>query len=112
MRTYQNFERQHSRGEYRENYKNKNYSRERGRNRSRERSFSRNINDRRNNRSISNSRSKSGSRASTNRDRLKCYMCREYDNFMKECPTSKEEREIKQIQQMYNLDKGQTSLKM
>ena len=31
--------------------------------------------------------------------------------FAKDCPTSKEEREIKQFQQMYNLDKKQTSLK-
>ena len=30
---------------------------------------------------------------------------------MKNCPTSKEEREIEQIQQMFNLEKGQTSLK-
>ena len=30
---------------------------------------------------------------------------------MKDCPTSKEEREIEQIQQMFNLDEGQTSLK-
>ena len=29
---------------------------------------------------------------------------------MKDCPTSKEEREIEQIQQMFNLDEGQTSL--
>ena len=31
---------------------------------------------------------------------------------MKDCPTSKEEREIEQIQQMFNLDEEQTSLKM
>ena len=31
---------------------------------------------------------------------------------MKDCPTSKEERDIEQIQQMFNLDEGQTSLKM
>ena len=30
---------------------------------------------------------------------------------MKDCPTSKEEREIEQIQQMFNLDEEQTSLK-
>ena len=29
----------------------------------------------------------------------------------KDCPTSKEEREIEPIQQMFNLDEGQTSLK-
>ena len=52
-------------------------------------SFSRNIN----NRSISNSRSRSESRASTHRDRIRCYECREYDHFAKDCPTSKEERD-------------------
>ena len=30
---------------------------------------------------------------------------------MKDCPTSKEERGILQIQQMFNLDEEQTSLK-
>ena len=30
---------------------------------------------------------------------------------MKDCPTSKEEREIDQIQQMFNLDEQKTSLK-
>ena len=37
-------------------------------------------------RSSSNSRSKSGSRASTNRDRIRCYNCREYDNFARIAP--------------------------
>ena len=111
MRAYKNFGRQNSGGEYRGNHRNENYSRERGRSRSRERSFSRNINNRRNDRSISNSRSRSGSGVSTNRDRIRCYKCREYDPFTKDCPTSKEEREIEQIQQIFNLDKGQTSLK-
>ena len=91
MRTYQNFKRQ-NRGKYRRNYRNENYNRERDRSRSRERSFSRNISNRRNDRSINNSRWRSGSRASTNRDRIRCYKCREYDHFMKDCPTSKEER--------------------
>ena len=48
---------------------------------------------------------------STNRDRIRCYNCREYDHFTKDCPTSNEEREIEQIQQMFNLEKDQTSLK-
>ena len=55
-----------------------------------------------------NSRSRSGSRASTNRDRIRCYKCREYDHFTKDCPTSREERELEQLQQMLNLDDEQT----
>ena len=70
--------------------------------------FSRNINNRRENRSISNNRSRSESRVSTNRDRIRCYKCKEYDDFMKDCPTSKKEREIEQLQQMFNLDEKQT----
>ena len=110
-RMYQNFERQNNRGEYRNNYRGEGYSKIRDRNRSRERSFSRNLSNRRNDRSTSNSRSISGSRASTNRDRIRCYKCREYDHFAKDCPTSREERELEQLQQMFNIDGKQTSLK-
>ena len=59
----------------------------------------------------SNSRSRSRSRASANRDRIRCYKCRKYDHFAKDCLTTKEERKIDQIQQMFNLDEKQTSLK-
>ena len=52
----------------------------------------------------------SGSRASTNRDRIRCYKYREYDHFTKDCPTSREERELEQLQQMLNLEDEQTSL--
>ena len=45
-------------------------------------------------RSPSNSRSRSGSRANTNRDRIRCYNCREYDYFTRDCPNSREEREL------------------
>ena len=73
-----NFDKQNSRGEYRNNYRNEGY--DRSRNRSGERSFSRCYNNN-SNRSKSNSRSRSGMRASMNRDRIKCYKCREYDHF-------------------------------
>ena len=99
------FRRQNNRGGYKGKYRNDNY--ERGRSRSRERSYSGNF--RRNNRS--KSRSRSQSRASTNGDRIRCYKCREYDHFAKDCPTVKEERDTDQIQQMFNLDEDQTSLK-
>ena len=49
---------------------------------------------------------------STNRDRIRCYKCRESDHFATDCPTTKVEKETDQIQQMFNLDKEQTSLKM
>ena len=99
---------QNSRGQHRNNYRNGGYNR--SRNRSRERSFSRSYSSN-SNRSTSNSRSRSGSRANTNRGRIRCYKCREYDHFTKECPTSMEEKEIEQLQQMLNLGDEQTSLK-
>ena len=37
-------------------------------------------------RSESSSRSQSNSRVSTNRDRVRCFKCREYDHFANECP--------------------------
>ena len=86
-----------------------NDSYDRSRNRSRERSFSRNYNNNRT-RSTSNSRLRSGSRASRNRDRIRCYKCREYNHFMRDCPTSREKREIEQLQEMLNLEESQTSL--
>ena len=52
--------------------------------------------------------SRSGSRASTNRDRIRCFECREYDHFARECLTRRENREIEQIQQMFNLEDEQT----
>ena len=97
-----NYCRQNSRGEYRNNnYRNDRY--DRSRNRSRDRSFSRGYDSNRN-RSTSNSRLRSGSRASTNRDRIRCYKCREYNHFMRDCPTSRDEREIEQLQHILNLE--------
>ena len=69
----------------------------------RERTFTRNYSSGRD-RSSSNSRSRSGSRASTNRDRIRCYKCREYDHFMRDCPNSREERDLEQLQQMLNME--------
>ena len=102
------FDRQNSRGEYRNNFRNDSY--DKSRNRSRERSFSRSYNNNRN-RNISNSRSRSGSRANTDRNRIRCYKYREYDHFVKNCPTSREGKEIEQLQQMFNLGDKQTMLK-
>ena len=97
-----------ARGEYRNNnYRNDSY--DRSRNGSRERSFSRGYGSNRT-RSTTNSRLRLGSTASTNRDRIRCYKCREYNHFIRECPTSREEREIGQLQHMLNLEEDQTSL--
>ena len=102
------YSRQNSRGEYRNNsYRNNGYNI--GRDRSKERSFSGNYGGNRT-RSTNNSRLRSGSRASTSRDRITCYNGREYDQFVKDCPTSKEERDIDQLQQMLNLEEEQTHL--
>ena len=91
-----NFDRWNSRGEYRNNYRNEGYDRSRNGNRSKERWFSRNLSGNRN-RSTSNSRSRSGSKGSTNRDRKRCYKCREHDHFTKDCPVSGENRELEQL---------------
>ena len=32
-----------------------------------------------------------GLRATTDRDRIRCYVCREYDHFARNCPNSREE---------------------
>ena len=76
---------------------------DRGRDRSRERTFSRNYGNKRD-RHSSNSRSRSASQASTNRDRIRCNNCREYDHFVRDCPNSREERDLEQLQQMLNLE--------
>ena len=53
---------------------------------------------------MSNSRLRPGPHASTNRDRIRCYNCREYDHFARDCLTSREERALEQLQQMLNLE--------
>ena len=105
FREMKNYRGQIFRGGYRRNYRNDNFGR--GRSRSRERKCSDNI--RRNDRS-SSTRSRSGPRASTNRDRIRCFKCREYDHFAN--PNLQTETELEQIQQMYNLDEEQTALKV
>ena len=55
-------------------------------------------------RSSSNSTSSSGSRTSTNGDRIRCYNCREYDHLTRDCPSSREERDLEQLQQMLNME--------
>ena len=36
----------------------------------------------------SRSRSRSNSRIRTNRDRVRCYKCQEYDHYVNECPNA------------------------
>ena len=104
------YSRQNSRGEYRiSSYRNDGYNR--CRNRSRERSFSGHCGGNRT-RSTSSSRLKSGSRASTNRESIRYYNFREHDHFARDCPASREERDIDQLQQMLNLEEDQTYLLM
>ena len=91
------------------NYRRNGY-RDQDYNRNRSRSLDRQVRGRRNDRSTSNGRSRSGSRVSTNRYRIRCFECREYDHFARECPTKRENRETEQIQQMISLDDDQTLL--
>ena len=98
--TTRGYRRQNSRGEYR-NDRHNDYNR--SMDRSRERSFSGNYSSSRD-RSSSSSRSRSGFRASTNMDRIRYYNCREYDHFTRDCPTSREERDLEHLQQMLNLE--------
>ena len=45
-----------------------------------------------------------GSRANTNRDRIRCYACTEYDHFVRNCYNSREERDLEQLQHMLNME--------
>ena len=85
----------------RENYRNERYgNNNRDRNRSRERALTRSYER---DRSSINDRSRSGTRASTNSDRIRCYAFREYDHFARDCPNSREERDLEQLQHMLNM---------
>ena len=82
---------------------------DRGRSRSREGQFLGNF--RRNDRS---SRSRSGSRASTNIDGIRCFKCREYDHFAKDCPymLETEKDQTEQMKQMLDSEEHETTLKV
>ena len=45
-----------------------------------------------------------GPELSTNRDRIRCYVCRDYDHFARNCPNSREERDLEQLQHMLNME--------
>ena len=92
-----------SRWSSREGYRNERYgnNNNRDRNRTSKRTF---VGNCRRDRSSSNNRSRSGSRASTNRDRIRCYACREYDHFARNCPNPREERDLEQLQHMLNME--------
>ena len=103
QRNTRGYGRQNNSDEYKDN-RHSEYKR--GKDRSRERTFSRSYSNNRD-RSSSNSRSRSGSQASTNRDRIRCYNCREYDHFVRDSPSYREERDLEQLQQMLNLEAGE-----
>ena len=81
----------------RENCRNERYSsNNRDRSRTRERMLITNYGNNKD-RSSSNNRSRSGSRASTNRDWIRCYVCREYDHFARDCPNSRERERLRTV---------------
>ena len=102
IRGSQRYERSNNNYNRRGNFRSQNYDR------TRSRSYERQNRDRRDSRSISNSRSRSHSKATTNRDRIKCFKCREHNHFVRDCPTKQASRETEQIQQMFNMDKDLT----
>ena len=55
---------------------------------------SRTLSDDGEDRSRSESRSRSNSRVSINRDRIRCYRCREYDHSATECPNMVTDEEL------------------
>ena len=76
---------------YRGDFSNdRNSSRDRNRSRTRERCLTSRRDDRRYHSPNLNlgTRNRSTSRVKMNRDRIKCFKCREYDHFANECPNS------------------------
>ena len=49
---------------------------------------------------------------STNRDRIRCFKCREYDHSVRDCPRTQADREVEQIHQMFSMDEDQTLLQI
>ena len=74
---------------YRNNYNDYSRNNYRGQdyNRNRSKSLDRQDMSRQRDRSVSNGRYRSGSRASMKRHRIRCFECREYDHFVRECLT-------------------------
>ena len=107
FRGMQNYRGQRFRGGYKGSFSYHNFGR--GTSRSRERQSSGHF--RRNDRS--SSRSRSGSRVSTNIDRIRCFKCRQYNHFAKDCLSisETENKQSEQIQQMLNLE-DKTTLKV
>ena len=82
----QNFSRNNSRDRGKRNF-NRNYSNDRSRSRERSQSPRRYRNRQYGNSRLgSRSRSRSNPRIPTNRDRMRCYKCTEYDHYANECP--------------------------
>ena len=79
MRGNQRYRTQNNSNRWR-NFRNQNYDRNRSR------SYERQNRDRRDDRGISNSRSISGSRGTTNRDKIRCFKCKEYEYLVRGCP--------------------------
>ena len=97
MRGNQRYRRQNNNNR-RGDFRNQNYDRNRSR------SYEGHNRDRRDDKSVNNSMSWSGLRATTSRNRIRCFRCREYNHFMRDCPTTQESREVEQIQWMFNMD--------
>ena len=86
----QNFSRTDGRDRGRRSF-NRSYSSDRSRSRERSlslREYDNNNSQNGSSRFRSRSRSRSSSRITTNRDRIRCYRCREYDHFANECPNA------------------------
>ena len=47
----------------------------------------------------------------TNRDRIRCFECQDYTHFARDCPTTQVDREVEQIQQMFNIENQTLLLK-